>query len=63
MKNKAICILVLLRHGINPFGKLGNSLPVMRQRLTDKEKRLFVNRAESEEGKKLWRIWLYGDGR
>lgn len=60
MKNKAICIIILLRHGINPFGKLENNISAMEQRLTSKEKEFFVNRAVSKTDKKLWRQWLYG---
>ena len=60
---KVICILILLRHGINPFGKMANSISTMEKRLTEKEKQFFIDRAENETEKKLWRQWLYGDGR
>ena len=59
MRNKIIFILIMLRHGINPFGKVAKNVDAMKQRLTDKEKELLINRTESEIDRKIWRMWLY----
>ena len=59
MKKKIICFLILIRHGINPFGRLANNIDAMKRKLTDKEKEIFINRAETEVNKRFWRSWLY----
>ena len=38
-----IVMIILISHGINPFTKLGNILPMIQSRLNDREKEYIIN--------------------
>lgn len=38
-----IVAIILLSHGINPFGKLADTIPQIRQQLSNREKEYIIN--------------------
>lgn len=62
MRRRLTLILICVRHGINPFGRLANNIDAMKKKLTVEEKERLINLAESEVNKRFWRSWLYEKG-
>ena len=59
MRRRLTLLLICVRHGINPFGRLANNIDAMKKKLTVEEKERLIGFAESETEKKIWRLWLY----
>jgi len=53
-----IVAIILLSHGINPFGKLADTIP-QRQRLSNREKEYIANTCLSDSVADVMRDMLY----
>ena len=55
-----IVMIILISHGINPFAKLGNILPMIQSRLNDREKEYIINTCLHPKSADLMRQMIYG---
>lgn len=54
-----IVAIILLSHGINPFGKLADTIPQIRQQLSNREKEYIANTCLSDSVADVMRDMLY----
>ena len=55
-----IVMIILISHGINPFAKLGNILPMMQSRLNDREKEYIISTCLHQNTAECMRQMIYG---
>lgn len=56
-----IVIIILLLHGINPFSRLGNILPLIQNRLNDREKEYIIHSCLNQQIEEDMRYMIYGN--
>lgn len=56
-----IVIIILLSHGINPFSRLGNILPLIQNRLNDREKEYIIHSCLNQQIEEDMRYMIYGN--
>ena len=55
-----IVLIILLSHGINPFIRLGNILPMIQSRLSVREKEYIINACLHPDIAEDMRCMIYG---
>ncbi len=55
----SIVAIILLSHGINPFRKLADTIPKIRQRLSNREKEYIANTCLSDSVADVMRDIIY----
>lgn len=56
-----IVAIILLSHGINPFEKLADTIPKIRQRLSNREKEYIINTCSDDGIADCMRSMFYED--
>ncbi len=55
-----VVIIILISHGINPFARLGNILPLIRTHLSGREKEYIINTCLHPKIAEDMRYMIYG---
>lgn len=55
-----IVVMILIMHGINPFGRMVNIIPLIRLHLADREKEYIINTCLHPKAEDYMRELIYG---